>query len=898
MRISVPVKIALIGVCALFFFQFNLKSESDIEQGKAYVYIGKWEINGGVNKLYDTPLGAVYQFALSDYFNFSRLYRKDRKKSIYCLQFDLPLAYKNNKEKYRFVVIEFRLRTFPAVSECENPKLVFSLTRSLSNANSISMYGNLNGISYFETGKVWHGISTILNSPYWPARKRLPPVWFLDCFSRYLPYYGIAACRIIFDTAEGGVVSTNVNGAKFIEYHHEISKKSPLGNSYGICMQYDRATLPRKPVPRRLLEISSPKIILTNNESDLRSLPRIGIVEYPYSQYPALEERKVRREKNPDQLYAHAMRLSGGKDLVQAVEVLERAAKEEHVFAMYQLGVCYYRGLGVDANTEKAVKWLRKAAEYSLPEAWALLGVVAFRNSGSVYLFESDRKLISESRYAFVPGQRQKRLNKAGTGKHDNWVFASMLYSCEAIPYPWIKSPKCGLWMARNAYIKQYYANVIDPELKSECAKTAPPKPWIAWEPRTVKKLDDFKNVQTVVLPKGFKRPGDKDISDKRRPWSDFYEIRVVGLTQGPDSKTILDDAVKQGYWPAILYKGRLCAEVWHKPEEALELFEQGGKLGSLACELEALHCCARSGKLKPEDFTAALEVKFADYPLYYMLRYMVRNPDAPGVKEFLAQKYETARQLWRQKPSHWSDFLLGAEALYQYFNYGFDTAYYRIYWQKTEDLTKAFAYLDSAAKANIVPAMYLAGKQYIEGVRRKTRIDTGDTVGMELLSRASKAGHIKAQYLLLKKRFESRYYPKDEWLRLLSSARKAGSADAWLLSTDIYAKIHNYSPNYSKNVLNGYERAAKLGCHLAWDRLARIYYYGKGVPESKEKAAQYWEKFVKRDREIRSQDINDLYWEKCEKPVIEKYDKDGLPVPRGTTKQSKKEQKHYFSTY
>jgi TPR repeat protein len=170
--------------------------------------------------------------------------------------------------------------------------------------------------------------------------------------------------------------------------------------------------------------------------------------------------------------------------------------------------------------------------------------------------------------------------------------------------------------------------------------------------------------------------------------------------------------------------------------------------------------------------------------------------------------------------------------------------------------------------------------------------------VGIELLSRAGKAGHIKAQYLLVKHYFESKHFIDKKWLKQLKPARDADLGDAWMLSTDIYAKLQNFRYSCGKNVVKGYTKAAELGCYRAWDRLARLYYYGKCVPENKEKAEEYWKKFIKCDEKIRSQDLNDFYWPKIKMPVIVTYDKDGLPSPRVTTRQSLAEQKHYFSTY
>ena len=903
-------KIIFIQICILLCIVLEVSAKPDVYPEESYTAAPKWRTNNGVLKLYDTPLGAVYKFPISEYFDFSYLYRKDKKKNVSCLQFDMPDFYKNKKRRYRFLALDFKIRTFPAISKIENPQISFSLTRSLNSANSISTYYSLNGIVPLKMDSLSLGITAPRWSPYYQKGKRFRP-FILSCGKRHLPYYDLISCRIIFDTRIDGVVSTNINGKKYIIKHREKSSINPLAKSLGICIQLNTRVLPRIPVPRKLLEISEPKITLTNNESDLQDLEPIGIAEYPYSEYPEIEKKLIRID-NPDWIYAYAMRLLNGKDPIMAVNALKRAVKKEHIFAMYQLGVCYYRGLGVEKDMAKAAKWLAKAADYYLPDALALLALINIRRCKTVYLFERNRALMFRGINSLLKSIKEydhdNRVNnrlilyylEKSIKKHDNCVMSRMLYNIEN-PSMFISSPRIAFWAARNAYIMDYYANAVDPEIKP-ATKTKTEKPWVVWVPEIKNKLDDFAKVKMIVIPSGFKNPviGGK-IKVKRYPNTRFYEIRVEGLGGGGGGMQFLGQAVEQKFLPAVLYTGRLYAEVWGKSEEALKIFEQGAKLGSTACALDALHCRLHLNKLKADDFSKDQDFKFADYPLYYMLRYMKENPDAPGVKEFLAKKYEDARQIWRKTPTPWNNFLLGAEALYQYLNYGFDTAYYRIYWGKTEDLTKAFEYINKAAKENIIPAIYLSGKEYLDGMRCRSRIEiknSGKGIGVELLSRAAKAGHVKAQYLIAKHHIESMNYADRKWLKQLKPAREMNYGEAWMLSTDIYAKLNNFRYSCGKNVVNGYTKAAELGCYRAWDRLARLYYYGKCVPENKEKAEEYWKKFIKCDKKARSQDINDFYWPEIKVPVIVTYDKDGLPFPRNDSEESNSTQKHYFSIY
>lgn len=58
------------------------------------------------------------------------------------------------------------------------------------------------------------------------------------------------------------------------------------------------------------------------------------------------------------------------------------AAENDDPAAMYNRGVCYYRGQGVEQNYGEAVKWFEKAAEHGLPAAMYNLGVCYLNGHG------------------------------------------------------------------------------------------------------------------------------------------------------------------------------------------------------------------------------------------------------------------------------------------------------------------------------------------------------------------------------------------------------------------------------------------------------------------------------------------------------------------------------------
>ena len=894
---------------------------------------GDWEIRGQVNKLYDTPMGGVYNFTMSDDFNYTYLYSQDtaKKYALHSIQFDLRKFMDRREKIRRFIVLDFKVRTFPAITPVKTPMLRYTLTRSAVDPWNINDYRSINGLFLSEDitlGMLYSAYSgDTLNS------------WTFGIGSSiYRPHYEVTSYRVILDTYKGGVESVNVNGDKTIGLNMEdpsghnsgagISSKTgkwippqtestpdyivPV-RSFGLCIQIDPDLLKRNIIYRTILEVSHPVVTLTDREEVLRALEPVDrMADYPYGGYG---EKEIKKADNPDAVYAYAMRLLNGEDLPLGVETLKKAAARQHIFAMYQLGVCYYRGIGVEPDFQKALTWLKYATDYDLPDAWALAAIVQMRSAKSPYLND------------YIRGAVWQGLNALSfiETKHDDWVFCNLFNNK---PYyngtdEFAKcSPRLAFLRAKPSCIFTYYKDNVDPKLLPPPPRQVPPLPR---EPEIRNPLN-FDN-STFKKPPGKDRtsadfgiaPPPMELKDKKQP-NRYYDIRVEGLHYQANAEDYFKEALTSNYIPAILYQGRttLLRTDFHKPdisllhidipagsqtdalEKAAAAFDKGAKLGSLECEVEALHCRVRLGKVKKEDFTTALDIRLADYPLYHMLKYMVENPDAPGVKEFLSRKYEDARQIWRNNPTGWNNFLLGAEALYQYYNYGFDTAWYRLYYRDIKDVENAFKYLDDAVKQQIPPAQYLCGKQYLEGMRSKGQLDEvlHKKIGADLLKTAEQAGYARASYLLTKQQFITNIYSTDEkWLEKLKPLLDAKDADSWLLAGDIYSRLK--SSGSAQKALEAYGKATGFGSIRAWHTLGMWYYNkpaaGKEKEQNKQKAAECWRKFVKLDREARSQDINDVYWTNIKKPPVFKIDDDMKFNFRGL---SDKEVRRNYETY
>ena len=70
------------------------------------------------------------------------------------------------------------------------------------------------------------------------------------------------------------------------------------------------------------------------------------------------------------------------KDLDEAVELYQAAAKQQHKGAQFRLGRLYYYGEGVRQNYEMAASWYEKAANQGDLLAMGNLGVMLYEGTG------------------------------------------------------------------------------------------------------------------------------------------------------------------------------------------------------------------------------------------------------------------------------------------------------------------------------------------------------------------------------------------------------------------------------------------------------------------------------------------------------------------------------------
>ena len=101
------------------------RTNADKETSSIKTFTAEWKTNGAVTKLYDTPVGEVFKFSLSP--RFSNLDRSINDKAIHSIQFELFKNSKERDEMLRFIVMDLKIRVFPARSKIKNPNLFFHL---------------------------------------------------------------------------------------------------------------------------------------------------------------------------------------------------------------------------------------------------------------------------------------------------------------------------------------------------------------------------------------------------------------------------------------------------------------------------------------------------------------------------------------------------------------------------------------------------------------------------------------------------------------------------------------------------------------------------------------------------------------------------------------------------
>jgi TPR repeat protein len=96
--------------------------------------------------------------------------------------------------------------------------------------------------------------------------------------------------------------------------------------------------------------------------------------------YKAAEQGDINAQYNLGSCYYHGV--GTNRNYAEAVKWYRKAAEQGHPDAQYLLGSCYFHGWGAEVNQVEAVKWYRKAAEQGNSDAQYKLCLCYFTGNG------------------------------------------------------------------------------------------------------------------------------------------------------------------------------------------------------------------------------------------------------------------------------------------------------------------------------------------------------------------------------------------------------------------------------------------------------------------------------------------------------------------------------------
>lgn len=345
-----------------------------------------WKCNNGVNPLFATPMGIVYQIAPTTAKNNGHS-SKCACQECFAFRNIITggfLSYSlNPKQKKQFLVIEFKIRAYPALEQAKTSRIRFQFFTA-SGSKMTDRYPSA---------------SEIFSIHHNGVERFSPGVFFTP--NRFLPDFEPMAIRIVIDQTKPEI-SFQING-------HEHKVKAGVDcRHFGIMCSLREENRENLAYRQNYLEISPPVIRHCSTEKELRLLPSNHLERYPYEEYEVGRKKKkknkdvfreVKRDKNPDLQYAYALRYLYDpemRDPEKAVELLTDAVRKKHVLAYYLLGICHWRGYGVEPDPDRALFYFEKAGEYEFQEALAGQWLLLWNQAGRPGYETAELKKIQE----------------------------------------------------------------------------------------------------------------------------------------------------------------------------------------------------------------------------------------------------------------------------------------------------------------------------------------------------------------------------------------------------------------------------------------------------------------------------------------------------------------------
>lgn len=818
-----PLGLAAADEATAPLFKKNKAEDPDV-----LVTEGIWEnSSGSVERKFDTPGGAVYRFPKStsysmmyqtldairagtDSFHSSRSCKCDTcilRRQFYPLEASIPPA---KKKKMRFAAVEFFIRKFPAMQSDTRSSLEFTLAFS----------------SYPEIKHDPARITGILERPYNGIFCYFDEVcrgpgdseqWVNSVLN---PQFGWNHYRIVFDTGIKRITIFSNGNLMFTRPLLEIKGQAWNINSVAIYTDQPHMNL------LQTLELSHPVFYRFDRLEDLLTLPPAAYQHYPYGLYGDTKLKMYHRwqtNKNPDARYAEALRhlrRQTDEPLTKAIDLLEKASKDDHVFANYELGVCYMYGVGVRQDAAKARKYFHKAVKNGYEDDTQSARFLLLMTQVPHEIFLSP-ELLEANQDCLLANQTSSEvtyyLNRGFSGFNLNrkWAFHTFNPTLQftddldtsIFPWPW-----------DNIYFGK---KILSGSLLT---------------------------VNRIPVSAMFAGIGDAESTDDPARWY-IGRLKRYMFDNYPGAFSRYGEIWRDQAWNDPVKKREFL-------RHALTAFLRGAQLGDEYSAIEVWRTQSALGTLRPEDFSAATDIRFHRNPQYYLLKYLAAHPGQDWESAFQRKNYPWALRKMPPPDTPERKYLRGLMLVAPYFdgNEGFRKVRYRLmdgfpeasglYCEPTasawNQAIEGYQLIEEAAEAGLPEAQFLIGMLYMvtpEKTVTTVRWSNNRAKGVKLLSSLDPAKWPPASYYIAQ--YTSQQTNLNikiaEWEKRLKPACDANFGPAWYLLGQLYER-YNYPPKAEA----AYIKAGDAGMNLGYSAAACM------MDESRRDSRAVWQRFLK----------------------------------------------------
>jgi TPR repeat protein len=786
---------------------------------------GRWDQINGVRELFPTAIGRAYEFEYTNPFmpfpgkiSGSEWQKEWEATPISALRYNVKLRDKKNQE--RFFAADFSVRQFPAMGETE--PLRFHFTFFLSSRDEPEQFCDLDhAVRFMPAAIALRGRLGVDLADY--ASERIGRL--------FLPRHENLNCRMLVDRSKNEV-SVSLNGYRKIFCGRKIMT-DPI-RSIGIFIEQDQSR------PSRRVEFSAPRIYQFDDPAVLEKLPPVTFSCYPYENYASLREaptgRKSSIAKNPDAWYAEALEKleqPSRCDPPAGVELLKKAAKADHVLAMYQLGVCYYRGHGVARDDDSALKYLRQAEKAgSLRASVLTMTILTGQCRDRIYVSPKIQEEIlrkSSARYFSFDSM------------HDV-IFSNHAFFNETIG---------GIG---PTYTPPGYRKAVEHSEKLDFAG---------------KLFADHAKIVLSSAEAGFDFKSLLRIDYSRCDDATYYRCLLCSGMRGGNPAAYLRAAELLMF----IYARNARPEYEYLRNQAMTLLSRISEQKDPDCQLLLLLLQFETGKLDPKAFTQEADLRLGDQPLYWFLKNATGDADLPGLAEIRNHELSGAVEKMKGASSFRHRFLFGLLQLHVRFflpnrskphlaymadphrerhgDSGVEAVHGKTYIDPTAEAREPYRQIIVAAQNGLPDAQYWMAKLQLRSAPdcTKTPACYNDAKAVAVLEELARNGDAAAVLLLAEYALDTgrvKISPAMEG-QLIQLGDSTGYAKIWLLLSRLNEKRNDLQRALAYDLKSG-ESGEPQG-------FSRAALRSKGVV-----AQEYWRRFIPLDRAVRARNWTDPY--------------------------------------